>query len=366
MSTISTRPSKSDVGWPIVHLNGGTAKSTTLLNAPGGGQSHWVTGYILDGALATGDGFYLLRRSCLYFNTTDTWTAADGGTVYDWGTEAASGHFALEVWCYIPSATGAVATLMVRGDETSDGWKLEVTSAGKAKFTAHDSVASMTITGNTNIFDRWTLITVVAQRNSATGLKLYINGVSDATAVDTTALDLTLDGGTTIVCTGVSNKEMWLGPVGLYIGSSANLSAATVLANYNGGIGRKYHGGETGLAAAWNNDEGIGTTCYDIKNQDGNKVTVSGTDWTPAKQSAATAAKIRCGPPFEKSSESNADDPLPTVGLFGTGVITTSGVFQQINCTFPNAIKIGRENPVRILETDGAFSLILFGYTDSA
>ena len=365
MSQVGVRPAKCDTNWPLVHLNGGTAKSTTLLNGTLGAANHWITGYQLDGALATGDGFHILRRSCLYFNTTDTWTAADSGTVFDWGTEAASGHFALEVWVYIPTATGAVATLMKRGDPAADGWLLETTATGCAKFTAHDSAASMTITGATSVFDGWHLITVVAQRNSATGLKIYVDGVSDATAVDTRDLDLTLDGGTTVVCTGVSNKDMWLGPVGMYIGTNAALSAATVLANYNGGYGRKYDGSETGLVAAWNNDEGTGTLCYCINNTDGLKSTVSGTAWSPSRQSGGTAAQTKCGPPFEQVDEVAAADPLGAVGLFGTGVLTTSGVMAQISNTFPQAIRLGRGNPVRILETDGAYSLILFGFTEA-
>jgi len=361
-----TRPMKCGTNWPIVHLNGGTAKSTTLLNGSGGMSSHWITGYQLDGPIVKDDSFWLLRRSCLYFNTTDTWTAADSGTVFDWGTKAANGHFALEVWVYIPSATGAVASLMKRGDESSDGWLLEITSAGVAKFTAHDSADDVTITGATSIFDGWHLITVVCERNSATGLQIYIDGVADATAVDTTDMDLTLDGGTTVVCTGVDSADMWLGPVGMYIGSSANLSAATVLANYNDGIGRKYDGSETGLAAAWNNDEGTGTLCYNILNVDGNKATVSGTAWSPSKQSGATAAVKKCGPPFRKAGEDDADNPLPAVGVFQTGVETATGAFQPVAVTFPQAIEIGRNNPVRILETDGAFSLILFGFTADA
>jgi len=364
MPQIGTMPGKSGKNWPIVHLNGAAARSTTLLNGSGGEASHWITGYQLDGALATADGFHLLRRSCVYFNTTDTWTATDTGTVFDWGTEAASGHFALEVWVYIPTATGAHATLMKRGDQTSDGWLLEVTSAGLPKFTAHDSAASMTITGATNIFNKWHLITVVAERGSATGLKLYVDGVSDATAVSTTALDLTLDGGTTVVSTGVSGKDTWLGPVGMYIGANAALTAAKVLANYNGGYGRKYDGSETGLAAAWNNDEGTGTACHNILSAAGSVVALSGATWSPSKQDGSTAAILKCGPPFEKPGEDNADDPLDAVGKFGTGVLTTSGVMAQVSNTFPAAIRIGRGNPVRILETDGAFSLLLFGYTE--
>ena len=365
MSQVGTRPAKCDTNWPIVHLNGAAARSTTLLNGSGGDSSHWITGYQLDGALATADGFYLLRRNCVYFNTTDAWTAADTGTTFDWGTEAANGDFSLEVWVNIPAATGAHATLMKRGDPASDGWLLEVTSAGLPKFTAHDSAAAMTITGTTNIFNGWHLITVTAERASTTGLNIYVDGVLDqSTPVTTAALDLDMDGGSTIVSTGVSGKDTWLGPVGIYVGTSALLSAATVLANYNGGIGRKYDGSETGLVAGFNNDEGVGTACYNILSPTTGLVALSGATWSPSKQDGSTAAQTRCGPPFETKGENVAVDQIGYVGKFGTGILTTSGNMNTVCNTFPQAIRIGKNNPVRILETDGAFSLILFGYTE--
>ena len=356
-------PIRGGINWPITHLNGNTAKSTTLLNASNGVSSHYITGYQLDGALKTGDGFYLLRRSCLYFSSNNTWTVADGGALLDIAA-GGDGHFAFEVWVYVPTATGAVANLLVRGDEATEGYKLEITSAGLAKFTMKDGSDAITITGGTKIFGGWHLITVVGERASTTGLKLYIDGVSDATAVTTVSMVGGIDSGmTTLICTGVSSEDLYLGPVGFYTGASAVLSAATVLANYNEGHGRKYHGGETGLSVAWNNDEGTGTLCYEIKNNDGYKSTVSGTAWSPSKQVGGTAEILKCGPPFPKVGEIDALNPLPTVGFFGTGVITTQGVFAPVSVTFPVAIEIGLNNPVRILETDGVFSLILFGLT---
>ena len=363
MST-ETCPIRAEKNWPIVHLNGNTAKSTTLLNSAEGISSHWISGYQLDGALKTGDGFYLLRRSCVYFNTTDTWTATDTGTVFDWGTEAANGHFALEMWVYIPTATGAHATLLSRGSATN-GWVLSVGATGLVTFTVDDNTiaSALTITSTHSVFGGWHLITVVCERGSATGLNLYIDGVADATAKTTVDLNEVVEGGTTVVSTGVSGKDTWLGPVGMYIGSSAALSAATVLSNYNNGIGRKYDGSETGLAAAWNNDEGVGTACHNILSAAGSVVALSGATWSPSKQDGGTAAIKKCGPPFEKDKEDDSDDPLGTVGLFGTGVLSTNGMLEPISVTFPQAIRIGHNNPVRILETDGAFSLILFGYT---
>lgn len=368
MGFMDNRPAKSQKGWPLVHLNGATAKSTTLLNGSEGASHHWIDGYILDGALATGDGFHICRRSCLYFNTTDTWTAADGGTVLDIANDTGGvGHFTFEVWIYVPKATGAHATVLVRaGGGATEGYKLEITSDGYAKFTIHDGTDAITITGATSVFDRWSFIAVTCTRDSATGLNIYVDGVSDATAVTSVPLDDVIDAAGALVSTGVNGADNWLGPVGWYKGASGALSAATVLANYNSGLGRKYHGGETGLAAAWNNDEGTGVLCYDVMNTDGVKSTVSGTAWSPAVQSGATAALTRCGPPFENKAEliKDTDNPLGAVGLFGTGVLSTQGWASQVSCTFPEAIDCGPGNHVRILETDGAFSLILFGRTE--
>lgn len=361
-----TRPMKSGTNWPIVHLNGTTPKSTTLLDGSGGRSSHWITGYQLDGALATGDGFHLLRRSCLYFASNNTWTGADGGTLLDW-TDDTAGHFTLEMWVYVPTATGAVAGLLTRGALTN-GWVLSVDANGLVTFTVDDTniATPLTITSTSSIHGGWHLITIQCERASTTGLKLYIDGVSDATAKTTVLLTEAVAADTTLICTGEASDDMWIGPIGIYHGTDAVLSAATILANYNGGIGRKYDGGETGLVLAWNNDEGTGSTCYNIQNTDANKAAVSGTAWSPSKQSGATAAIKKCGPPFRKANEDDAKNPLPAVGLFGTGVAAAAGVMHPVCVTFPQAIKIGRNNPVRILETDGAFSLILHGYTADA
>lgn len=363
-----TRPMKSGTNWPIVHLNGNTAKSTTLLNAIDGTSGHWITGYQLDGTLATADGFYLLRRACVHINGADTWTVTDDG-IFDWAadTDGSDGHFALEMWVYVPSAGGAVAGLMKRGS-AADGWVLSVGATGLVTFTVDDTTGdTLTITSTSSIHDGWHLITVRCIRNSATGLNLAIDGVVDATGKPTTDLDGAVAGGGDITITGETSDDLWVGPIGMYEGADAELSAATVLANYNEGIGRKYDGSETGLIAAWNNDEGIDQVCYDILNNDAAKAALSVELWSPTKQSGATAAVNKCGPPFRKANEIDADNPLPTVGFFGTGIQAgTDGVWSAISVVFPQAIEIGRNNPVRILETDGNFSLILHGFTADA
>ena len=365
-----TRPAKSDINWPIVHKNANVdGISTTLLNASAGRSSHWITGYHLDGALATGDSFYLLRRACVHINGADTWTVTDDA-IFDWAadTTGADGHFALEMWVYVPSAGGAVAGLLVRGASAA-GWVLSVGATGLVTFTVDDGTigTTMTITSTSSIHDGWHLITVTCIRNSTTGFNLYIDGVSDANAKTTVDLDQAVDGGGDITITGETSDDLWVGPIGIYEGTTANmasiLTAATILANYNEGIGRKYDGSESGLVAAWNNDEGVGQVCYDILNNDSVKAALSVELWSPTKQSGATAAVKKCGPPFRKQYEDDAENPLPTIGPFETGIMTTSGIYKAISVTFPQAIEIGRNNPVRILETNGQFSLFLFGMT---
>lgn len=363
---VETRPMKAGTNWPIVHKCGNVAKSTTLLNASGGRSSHWITGYQLDSYMEKDLGFYLLRRACVQLYNGATWTIPNDG-IFDWAadTDGTDGHFALEMWVYVPSAGGVFSSFMRRGTLTN-GWTMVVDADGLVTFTVDDDTitTTLTITSTKSIHDGWHLITVTCIRNSLTGLNLYIDGVADATAITTKDLDAAVDGGTTIIITGESGDNMWLGPVGIYEGADAALSAATVLANYNEGIGRKYDGSETGLVAAWNNDEGIGTICYDILNNATVKAGLSAELWSPRKQTGATAAVNKCGAPFRKLDEVDADDPLPSVGQFTTG--RTQLPLAPVAVTFPQAIKIGRNNPVRILETDGIWNLILHGFTADA
>jgi len=366
---VETRPMKCGTNWPIVHRSGAAAKSTTLLNASGGMSSHWITGYQLDGTLLKDDGFWLLRRSCLYFDTDDTWIALDGGTLLDWSDDSA-GHFTLEMWVYIPTATGAVTGLLTRGTATN-GWVLSVGATGLVTFTVDDNTiaTALTITSTKSVHGGWHLITVQCERASTTGLRLFIDGVSDPDAKSTVLLTEAVAADTTLDCTGTSNKKMWVGPIGIYHGADAVLSAATILANYNEGIGRKYDGGETGLVLAWNNDEGTGTICYNIQNTAANLANLTTVTWSPSKQAGATAAIEKCGPPFRKQYENDADNPLPSIGLFKTATVIGTGenVIQPVAVSFPEAIEIGRNNPVRILEpTTGTFDLILHGFTADA
>jgi len=359
-----TMPALPQENWPVGHLNAGVAGAKQLLDAPGNGRSHYVTGFMLSGG-GDADGFTLLRRDCLVFNAAaDTLTMADHGTDFDWGTLAAGGDFAIEFWMNLPATTAAIPNLVTRGDEASDGWNIELTAASIIKFTIHDSSNAATITGTKAIDDgQWHHIVCEVDRNSATGMRIYIDGVLEVNSVgtgDCTAVTLTLDGGTTVVMTGVNSMTFYISTVGMYIGTSAFLSAATILSNYNAGIGKKYSGSETGLVVGFNTDEGSGTACHDVLNDANNVVTLSGVSWAPSKRNGSTDAVTVNGVPLRES------DSLQALPQIMTGDLNTNGVMGNTAVTFPHAIKIGRNNPLRILETDGAFSLVLFGYTESA
>ena len=353
-----------ELNWPIRHLNAGTAGVKQLLGTPGNDLSHYVTGFILGGG-ATADGFHILRRNCIQFTTTDTWTITDGGAKLDLANKASNGDFTIEVWVQVPAATTDLALLLKRGDETNNGYLLEM-ATGLMKFTIDDGTNSIDITGATAINDgERHLITVTLDRSSTTGLNIYVDGIRDATPVNPATLTAAVNPASTVVMTGTSSKTHYLGPIGFYGGSGGFLSAATVLANYNKGIGRKYHGAETNLVLGFNNDEGIGTAGHDVKNDAAYVVATSGTEWVPSKQNGGTAAVAVQGPPFEYDTVAADIEYLDAMGKFWTCLESATGVVMPITVNFPHAIKIGRNNPLRILETDGTADLIMFGFTDN-
>lgn len=357
-------------GWPIRHLNANVAGVKQLLAAPGNDQCHFVTGFILSGG-ATGDGFHILRRNCIRLDAAaENISFADHGTDHNWGTKAANGDFRCEFWIKLEATTAAVPNLVTRGDEAADGWNIELTAASKVKFTIHDGThAAATLTGATVIDDgEWHFICCVVDRSSATGMQIYVDGVADATASPAAVTD-DMDGGTTVVITGVDSEVMYISTIGFYYGSTTPLTAADILASYNLGIGKKYSGSETGLMCGFNTDEGIGASCHDVKNDANNVGTITSATWVPSKQNGATAAIAVQGVPFEATTVEEDTELLDAMGKFRCATeIQVSAVgsytIPSVLMTFPHAVKIGRNNPLRILETDGSWDLVLFGCTE--
>lgn len=357
-------------GWPVRHLNAGTAGVKQLLPTPGNDKSYFVTGFILGGG-ADGDGFHILRRNCLCFTASaQNLSFADhASNNYDWGNKATNGDFRCTFRIKQEATTAAVPLLMKRGNETNNGWLIELTSDSYVKFTAHDGSNGQNLTGTTALDDgEWHQVDCVVDRSSATGMQIYVDGVADATAADPTSITNTIDGGTTIIMTGVDSETFYISTVGFYIGSTTPLTAADILSDYNSGIGRKFSGSETALVAAFNTDEGIGSSCHDILNVVANIGSITGATWAPSKQSGATAAVAVQGVPFEKDTVALDTELLDAMGKFLTCYESANEAAMGLTVpqivTFPHAIKIGRNNPLSILETDGAFDLMLFGFTD--
>lgn len=346
--------------WPVSHLNGAVAGVKMLRSAPGNTRSHYVTGFIMSGAKDP-NGFHLLRQDCLFFDSTDSLSLADHSTDYDWANAAANGDFSCEFWMKLEATTAAVPNLVTRGDEDADGWNIELSTGSLITFTIHDGTATQEIIGATVIDDgEWHYIVCSVDRSSTTGMNLYVDGVADATAVSPAAVSKVMEGGSTIVVTGVASEKIYISTIGIYVGSDAFLDAGEVRTRYNSGIGLKYEGDETGLIAGFNTDEGSGSSCHDIKNDVGNIGSLTGTAWVPSRQNGATAEINEAGVPF------SLQDMMRAVGKFrcggggaGATAVDEIGVFIK----FPHPIKIGRNCPLNILETVGAFDLIVFGYT---
>lgn len=332
--------------WPVMHLNS-AAGVTQLLTAPTNLQSHYVTGFIMTGG-ADPNGFSFIRQNCLQFSSnSDTWTVGDAAAI-----QFDAGDFSIGIWAKNDLTTPTQAGLLSK-DDGDDGYILEITSAGLVKFTFGDGSTDTPITGSTDISDsgNWYYIVVTCDRDSTTGLNLYLNGVLDATAVDATNSTGQCDGTSTdLTSTGTANGNIYVSSVGIYKGTLQ--SAATIIANYNDGIGLKLEGDETGLSAGWNNDEGSDAVSYDVLNT--NDAALSSTAFAPYKAIAAAAEVNIMGVPFPNQ------DMMTAVGWFNCGVGTAfGGTFIE----FPHPVKIGRACPLSILETDSDFSLIIFGYT---
>lgn len=341
--------------WPVIHLNAATAGVKMLLSAPGNTKSHYVTGFTMSGG-GDADGFHFLRQNCLLLDAAaDTITLTEDGTTFDWDTKTNNGDFSLELWINYEATTAAAPALVKTGDETNNGWLLETSAASLLTFTFDDGTNAATITGATAIDDgEWHHVVVSVDRSSTTGVNLYVDGELDATAVNPATVANAVNAGANIVVTGVNSETIYISGLGIYLDADGFLTQAEVRARYNSGIGMKFEGDESGLLVGYNLDEGIGTSCYDIKNAAGNIIVLSGPSWVPSRQNGATAEINVDGIPI------NEQDMTVAVGKFHCGVGSAFGGFPVI---FPHPIKIGRNCPLNILETNGAFSLIVFGYT---
>lgn len=338
---VETRPMKPEDGWPKSHTNGGSAAITLLKSAPGANLSHYITGFILTGG-GTADGFSFLRRNRLTFDAaSDTFTVTDAVEC-----EPGEADFAIEFG--LETTDHTLASMISKWQATGNGkgFNIEVLSTGRLKVTFGDATTSCSITSTKRVNDGNSHQVIVNwEYQAAEGLNLYIDGESAADAVSTASLS-TIDPTANLVVCGSDNKSFYFGPLGLY--KTQILSSAEIAARWAGGAGSKFEGTETGLSAAWNLDESLGVTTHQDLAAGNNDGTSSG----------ATQDCVGEGFPIDPHA-------LEETIQYNTGVMTTQGVIPTNVVNLPHAIKIGRNNPIFINETDGAFGLELYGYTAS-
>ena len=341
------RTMKPQDGWPVSAVLGNAVGTTAIKTAPTGrALSHYLTGLAWTGGL-TGDNIRLLRVNCPAFNgATDTLTVTDAAAI-----QMGTGDFSVNFWYKYDltvGASSAVTALLFKedGGTPMTGFNVVTQGTGLPQFNVGDGAAALGVLSSTNVQDgKWHMITGTCDRDSATGQKIYVDGVLN-TSGDCTGHQLTVNSATNLVLTGIASRTFYVSQLEIHKG--ALLTQTQITALYNEGTGKCVTASSvaTGLALAL--DEGTGATCYDEEAT--NNGTLANTTWADDGVPIDSHTLASLGP-LHLASEVQ----VSAIGSYNVPV-------QQV--VFPHAIKIGRAKPIRLLHTNGAPTILIFGYTD--
>lgn len=186
----------------------------------------------------------------------------------------------INVW-FKTSTTGTKKSLVSRY-ASSTGMHLYVTTGNKLECILSDGTTTKTITGGTTVIDgNWKLATVTVDRIG--NMNLYLNGTSDATAIDVTSIGAINT--TANLNIGFNSADYFNGNIGesqLAFSddiAQSNVSAATLLGAYRGGLTTWTNG----IPVAWYKWRGVsdGQMLRDYSNSANN---LSGSNVTTADQ----------------------------------------------------------------------------------
>jgi len=223
---------------------------------------------------------YVTQKNCLQFDAVGEKVEVADNSLLDFVDDAL---FSVEIWARIPANAGA--EFILRKYVGGVGYSIELVATGEVKVDVDDGVNNPTITGGTAVDDdAWHHIMFV---RGATQLHLYIDGASDAVAVNDTSLDLSNAAAFSLGATSNGNT-MYIGMVRMVDVETSAADAAKLAA------GNMPEDFQDDLVLWWGFELATGAILYDIGPNQLNG-TITNATWNTAALVIAVAGETPSG-----------------------------------------------------------------------